>query len=74
MVIKGLEIGSAIREIDPYRCTGCGICVQSCMNDVIRMKGGKAHIIYQEDCSACFSCEIDCPREAISFESARDEE
>lgn len=63
--ITGQKI--AITEIDPFRCVGCGICVQSCMNDVIRMKEGKAHIGYPEDCSACFSCEIDCPREAISF-------
>lgn len=63
--IRGRKI--LIKEIDPYRCIGCGVCVQSCMNDVIRMKEGKACIAYQEDCSACFSCEIDCPREAISF-------
>ncbi|MDP2930924.1 MAG: 4Fe-4S dicluster domain-containing protein [Chloroflexota bacterium] len=53
--------------MDPFRCIGCGTCVQSCMNDVIRMKRGKAYITYQRDCSACFACEIDCPREAIAF-------
>ena len=57
----------AITDIDPYRCIGCTACVQSCMNDVIRMKGGKAYIAYQEDCSQCFSCTEDCPREAISI-------
>lgn len=57
----------AIKDIDPYRCIGCGVCAQSCMNDVVRMKGGKARIVYQEDCSQCFSCVIDCPRSAISL-------
>ena len=57
----------AIKEIDPYRCIGCGVCVQSCMNDVVRIKRGKAYIAYQEDCSACFFCVEDCPREAISL-------
>lgn len=57
----------AIREIDNFRCIGCGTCVQSCMNDVIRMKKGKACIVYGQDCSACFACQIDCPREAISL-------
>ena len=57
----------SIKEIDTYRCIGCGVCVQSCMNDVLRMKRGKAHIAYQEDCSICFACETDCPREAIFF-------
>jgi NAD-dependent dihydropyrimidine dehydrogenase PreA subunit len=56
-----------IKEIDPYRCIGCGVCVQSCMNDVIRMKKGKAYIAYKDDCCACFFCVEDCPREAISL-------
>ena len=64
MVIQGMVL---IKDIDPYFCIGCGVCVQSCTNDVIRMKKGKAHILYQEDCSACFSCLEDCPREAVSF-------
>ena len=57
----------AIKEVLPYRCIGCGVCVQSCMNDVLRMKKGKAAIVYPDDCSACFACEVDCPREAISI-------
>lgn len=57
----------AITHIDSYRCIGCSACVQSCLNDVLRMKRGKAVIAYQDDCSACFACENDCPRCAISF-------
>lgn len=63
MPIKGKLIG--IKEIASYRCIGCGVCTQSCMNDVIRMRGGKAYVTYPEDCSACFACLEDCPREAI---------
>lgn len=69
MMMKGKL---AIKEIDPYRCIGCGVCVQSCMNDVIRFRRGKAIIAYQEDCSTCLACEFDCPREAISFGWLRD--
>ncbi len=56
-----------IKEINPYRCIGCGVCVKSCMNDVIRMKRGKACIAYQMDCAGCFVCVEDCPHEAISI-------
>ena len=56
-----------IKEIDHHRCIGCGVCVQSCMNDVIRMKGSKANIAYPEDCCQCLACIEDCPREAISM-------
>ena len=66
MGTTGLGCKVAITEIKPYRCIGCSVCVQSCMNDVIRMKRGKAYIAYQEDCAACFLCVEDCPREAIS--------
>ncbi|MFC1938205.1 4Fe-4S dicluster domain-containing protein [Chloroflexota bacterium] len=51
----------------PYRCIGCSACVQTCPNDVIRMKRGKASIVYQADCAACYMCVEDCPREAISL-------
>lgn len=56
-----------ISHIDEYRCIGCSVCVQSCLNDVVRMRGGKAYIAYQDDCSQCFACVEDCPREAISL-------
>ena len=67
MVTKMAGKKIAITHIDPYRCMGCRTCVQSCMNDVLRMRRGKAIIVYQSDCSACFACENDCPRDAICF-------
>jgi NAD-dependent dihydropyrimidine dehydrogenase PreA subunit len=57
-----------IEKIDETRCTGCGICVETCPIDTLRMEAetGKAYIAYPEDCMTCYVCEMNCPSDAIS--------
>ena len=59
----------SIEKIDHDLCTGCGICVDSCSVDVIRMdeETQKAVIQYPEDCMLCGWCIMDCPEEAITL-------
>ena len=56
-----------ISNIDRTKCTGCGICVELCIMDVIRLdeEEGKAYIAYPEDCQLCYQCELGCPEEAV---------
>jgi NAD-dependent dihydropyrimidine dehydrogenase PreA subunit len=56
-----------IERIAPELCNGCGICVNSCPVDVIRMdkESNKAVIKYPEECTCCDYCELDCPQDAI---------
>ena len=57
----------SIERIDYELCNGCGICVDSCSVDVIRMdnENKKAIIRYPEECMCCAYCELDCPQQAI---------
>ena len=56
-----------VRKIDYGACEGCGICVDICPMDVLRMdkKTKKPFIKYLRDCQSCFLCELDCPAQAI---------
>ncbi len=58
----------AIDKIVAEDCTGCGICINSCPTDVIRMDSetNKAIIAYPEDCMVCKWCEKDCPEDCVT--------
>ncbi len=57
----------SIERIDADLCNGCGICLNTCAADVIRIdeQTKKAKIIYPDDCSMCMMCEMDCPQHAV---------
>lgn len=52
---------------DRETCISCGVCVESCPNDVIRLEPSskKAYVANGDDCCTCFLCEMDCPVRAI---------
>jgi NAD-dependent dihydropyrimidine dehydrogenase PreA subunit len=64
-----------IEKIDETKCTGCGICVDVCPTDMLRMdeKEEKAIIKYPEDCMTCYTCELKCPVGAIEVHPFKEE-
>ncbi len=58
----------SIENINFDKCKGteCGICVDSCPQEVLRFDtDGILSIAYPDDCSSCFWCAMDCPSNAI---------
>jgi len=57
----------SIEKIDSTLCIGCGICVESCPVDVVRLdiRTRKAEIRYPQECTLCAICEINCAQSAI---------
>ncbi len=59
----------SVECIDQEKCTGCGICVETCPMDVFQWNETtqKTTIGYPEDCQICHLCRIYCPENAITI-------
>ena len=56
-------------KLDTELCTGCGVCVLVCPNEVFEMNHHKARINDINDCMACGACELNCRFGALSVKS-----
>ena len=53
-------------EVNHLACTGCGVCVETCATDVLRLDAQqKAFMAYPGDCQGCFVCQWDCAYGAV---------
>ena len=57
-----------VPEIDTDECSGCGICVDSCPNNVLDIVNDHATVANEDDCIACGDCMEECPMGAIEVE------
>ncbi len=60
-------------EVSDFYCKGCGLCVNFCPQQVIRLapdrlnpKGYHPAEQFQEGCIACSTCALVCPDAAIT--------
>lgn len=55
-------------KINREWCKGCGICVEFCPEDALRMdEMEKAVLAFPDKCNACMLCELRCPDLAIEL-------
>ncbi len=51
--------------IDTEECIGCGICVDSCPQDVLEVVDDTVEAVNDDACIACGDCVEECPMGAI---------
>lgn len=49
------------------QCIGCGLCVQYCVLNNIKLKDG--HPVWGNNCTHCMACICRCPKEAIEYKN-----
>ncbi|MCU0522311.1 MAG: 4Fe-4S binding protein [Anaerolineae bacterium] len=53
--------------LDPQVCTGCGLCVEHCTEEVVALVGQRVAFVHPEACTYCGACEAVCPTQAINL-------
>ncbi len=54
--------------IDSEECTGCGICIDSCPNEVLDLEDELAKTVNEAQCDGCGTCEEECPMGCVEVE------
>ena len=62
-----------ISKINLDDCDGCGVCVEFCPTDVLRIDENTLKPVarYIENCMTCYNCEFACPSKCISISPFR---
>ncbi|MFA7076889.1 MAG: mercury methylation ferredoxin HgcB [Syntrophomonas sp.] len=56
-------------QLNKDKCTGCGICLDVCPQEVFLLENKKAAINDRDACMECGACAINCQFEAISVQN-----
>jgi len=56
-------------KLDRDKCTGCGMCLEVCPNEVFKMNTRHVEIRNRDACMECGACSRNCPFEAITVKA-----
>ena len=54
--------------INKQKCILCGLCVETCPEDVLELQADELVIANPQNCTFCTTCEETCPEEAVRCE------
>lgn len=57
-----------VSKIDEEKCTGCGLCTETCHEGALQLVNGKAKLISTSQCDGLGRCLPVCPNGAITLE------
>ncbi len=58
--------GSFVVTLNHLFCTGCGVCISVCPNNMFRNdKDGRVAVVPQDSCKGCLRCYTECPVHAL---------
>jgi Fe-S-cluster-containing hydrogenase component 2 len=52
-------------KVNSEKCTGCGVCKDTCPVDAIEIKNAKA--VISDSCLDCGACVPACPQKALTL-------
>ena len=55
--------------LDETRCGGCGVCLDVCPHQVLKMNGRGITIADRDACMECGACSRNCPTGALSVDA-----
>ncbi len=54
--------------IDTELCNSCGVCIERCPMDIIRLDENGVPYMKYDECWYCGVCEEDCPEKALKID------
>ena len=56
-----------IIKINEEKCTGCGLCIDSCAEGALALVDGKARLVKEKYCDGLAACLKECPEGALTI-------